>query len=122
MSEHRDYIKDIFDRLFKAETPPGGERAFTAQIQFRSGYAIQGVVTTEPTADEFRAPRETLRMACPSLVPDPKFPNNRQMAKKIIAEHYFDYEDVESVIVVRDVDASKIAGDNVSGPKIILGG
>lgn len=111
MTNHQITMQGIFDRLFIAEGR-GGD-AFPAQIQFRSGYAIQGVVARDGS---------TLKMAVPSMIGDPRYPNNQAMAKKIMAEHFFDFEDVESVIVIREVDASKLVGDNASGPKIILGG
>lgn len=124
--DHRAFMKTIFDNLFKNESPrtagPGAEPepAFDAQVQFRSGYAIQGTVARNVLETEDFVSAGTLKMACPSMVYDPQYPNNPRFARKIIAEHYFDYEDVESVIVIRQVDASKIAGDGK--PSIILGG
>lgn len=115
MSSHAEKMKVLFDHLFREAGPPGGENAFTGAVTFRSGANVQGVISSMHIGDH-----EVLRMATPALKPHPEYPNNQRMATKVMLEHYFDHEDVECVVAMRDVDASKL--DKSPGSTIILGG
>lgn len=56
------------------------------QLVLRSGYAVAGVLTT--TAED------TLRLLAPAKKPD---------GGAIMADHYFDYDDVLTIVIGRDL-------------------
>lgn len=111
--EHAKKMKVILDHLFREHAPPGGENAFTGAVTFRSGANVQGTITSTRIGDF-----EVLKMATPAMRPHPQHPNIPSMAQKVMLEHYFDHEDIECVVAIREVDASKL---DVK-PSIILGG
>lgn len=85
--------------------------ALECQVVLKSGYQMQGILshTGERMNPELSFVHEAvletgvLRMAVPALQPDPQYPRNEALAKKIVAEHYFDYDDVECVILIHQV-------------------
>ena len=120
MDDHRTRMKAIFDRLFKEHAPPGGEGAFECALNFRSGMQVQGVIGRAEVVSDDGVSHDALKLATPAMKAHPEHGNNPRYAQKVMLEHYFDYGDIESVVVMRQVDASKIAGDG--RPSIILGG
>jgi hypothetical protein len=114
MTNHAALMKSILNRLFASE----GD-AFTAQVNFRSGYSQQGVITREYVViGDIRY--DALKLATPTMISDPARPHDPRSSVKGMAELYFAYEDVEAVLIARPVDASKIIGD-AAKPSIILG-
>lgn len=114
-AEHAGKMKAVLDHLFRECSPPGGENAFTGAVNFRSGQQMQGTITSVRIGDF-----EVLKIATPALKPHPEHGNHPRYAQKIMLEHYFDHQDIECVVAVREVDASKL--DVAPKPSIILGG
>lgn len=113
--EHAGKMKALLDHLFKTACPPGGENAFEGAVNFRSGQQMQGTITSVRVGDF-----EVLKIATPAMKPHPEHGTNPRFAQKVMLEHYFGHEDIECVVAMREVDASKIVGD--VKPSIILGG
>lgn len=133
MTTHRDRMYEIVHRLLEKHSPPStppsdDPPAMQCQIRLRSGYGTQGVLSIVNRHDTAKTEHnalslyetETLRLAAPGYMPDSQYPNNQTLAKKVIAEHFFDYEDLECVILLQEVDAKVAAG--VDKPRIIMGG
>lgn len=128
MTTHRDRMIAIVDDLFATDSPkavgpgPQPEPAIDCQILLRNGYQAQGVLArgiqrTIQLPNEAPLYINTLKFAAVAFVPHPDHPNNRNLATKIIAEHYFDYEDLMAVIVMRKVDPK--AAEREAGPRIV---
>lgn len=113
--EHAGKMKALLDHLFRTAGPPGGENAFEGAVNFRSGQQMQGTITSIRVGDF-----EVLKIATPAMKPHPEYPQNQRMATKVMLEHYFGHEDIECVVAMREVDASKL--DVAPKPSIILGG
>jgi hypothetical protein len=64
-------------------------KSVECQLVLKSGYAAAGVLTTTP--------EDTLRLLSPAKKPD---------GSTIIADHYFDYDDVLTIVIGRDMPAS----------------
>lgn len=115
-AEHAGKMKALLDHLFRECSPPGGENAFEGAVNFRSGQQMQGVISTMRVGDF-----EVLKIATAAMKPHPEYPNDVRRAQKVMLEHYFGHEDIECVVAVRQVDASKL-GAGADKPLIHLGG
>lgn len=113
---HRDMIYELVTKLL-AEAPkmegapaddPGG---IEAQVILRSGFRAVGALTrmhfdSEPTG------HCTTRIDCLKFLVIGKAAGREEM---IACEHYFDYEDVECIVVMRAMTAP------TEKPKIFIG-
>lgn len=78
-------------------------------VRTKSGHMMQGVLT---------AHYDSFKIAVPSMIGDPAQPNNSRAAKKVIAEHFFSSEVVESIIFLRPVDENLVRG--IDRPPLII--
>lgn len=96
-------MKKLITRLFAQAAPvdspvvtqighhPNGmlPGALECQLVLKGGYAAAGVLTSTP--------EDTLRLLSPANKPD---------GSTIIADHYFDYDDVLTIVVGRDIPSA----------------
>lgn len=112
MITHRDRIRKIIRTLFTEHAPaaegsgPTPAPAIECVLRLRGGAQMQGVLAEvrNDHDDQF----DTLKLAMPSMVPHPDHPQNQRLAQKVIAEHFFDYDDVECIVMLRPVDPSLV--------------
>lgn len=101
------------DQNFNMPSAP----AMNCVIRFRSGYQMEGVLSfvRDPNHPNDIDYAESLRMAMNALIPNPDHPRNPNLAKKVIIEHFFDYDDLECVMMVHEPTS------NEKSPLIISG-
>lgn len=123
-SGHFNRMRTRICNLLCAANPSGGafnEGAMEAAIRLRSGYQLQGVLSIIEDAPKQEG--EIVRMAVPTMVStatDPSQINNPRFMKKVIAEHYFDYDDIECVIVLIDPSPKAVGDDEKPSGLITL--
>lgn len=87
-------------------TLPGNAdpRFLECQLVLKNGYAVAGIMTTTP--------EDTLRLVSPAKKPDNSM---------IMADHYFDYDDVMTIVIGRDLPRTAGHPSNGNRSPIILG-
>ena len=97
-----DRIRQVVQRLIATPKQAGPVdpqgAAMTCQVLLKSGYQAQGALST--TAEG------TLRLLMPA----------GSQNGPVLAEHFFDYSDVEAVIVVHDMPKDKKEGSRIIVP------
>jgi hypothetical protein len=79
-------------------------KCMECQVVLKSGYAVAGVLATTPEG--------TLRLLAPAKKSD---------NSTIIAEHFFDYDDVMTIVVGREMPQSIAQPSRNNGRTIIMG-
>lgn len=97
-------IRSLVQRLINSPKQQGPvdpqAKAMSCQVLLKSGYQAQGALST---TDE-----GTLRLLMPAGSPN----------GPVLAEHFFDYSEVEAVIVVHDVPQEKKPESRIIIPKL----
>lgn len=118
----RIHIEKIVHRLLLDNTPPAEGSgptpapAMECVIRTKSGYQMQGVLAKHTARGEY----DELKMAMVVMEPHPEYPQDPRRAKKAIAEHYFGYDDIECIILVKHMDPKLVA--SVERSPIIMPG
>jgi hypothetical protein len=90
-SESKEINNPIVSELRKELPANAQPRFLECQLVLRSGYAAAGVLTTTP--------EDTLRLSSIAQTPDKKM---------ILADQYFAYEDVETIVTGRPLELASV--------------
>jgi hypothetical protein len=100
-----EQLDNPLTKAIREKLPANAKPVFLdCQLVLRSGYAAAGVLTTTP--------EDTLRLASIAQKPDKTV---------VMADHYFDYDDVATIVIGREMSSQLVQPVRNGNSPIILG-